>query len=445
MKLKELIRKSGQMRPIGLIRLIRLIGPISPIGPIRPIRPIRPISLIGPIGLIRPILLLPLLFFAACSGGEDVIEPSPQPTDQTAISFSGDLQEERTQTRAGLEEVLTNKRFVVFGYKNDGYDSGTDSYTSYQCVIPSFIVNYGAGTAHSTSSNTDDWEYVGQGDTPEQQAAQTIKYWDLSANAYRFFGYALGNPTASPATMPAAVSIPGSYPSGGNTSATEVTFSTTVDASTDATVAAAPYFSELWFSTGNPTDYPTRQFGQPVELKFVKPFARVRFMFSFMDGLTFGHEALSNIRFRPTNTSALIPTAGTVSVTYPLKGTSTAESWSINSVSGISHFDIDYYETPDPAVTPADTEPTTWPNTPEKWYYVLPTSTQGSYTLEVSIVTTEIKSIVVPAMYMNWKAGYEYTYKFKITETGGITIEIVQVAINDWSNKTSSEHTVYNW
>ena len=128
--------------------------------------PIRPIGPIGPIGLIRPILLLPLLFFAACSGGEDAIEPTPQPTDQQVISFSGDLQEERTQTRAGLEEVLTNKRFVVFGYKNDGYDSGTDSYTSYQCVIPSFIVNYGAGTAHSTSSNTDDWEYVGQGDTP---------------------------------------------------------------------------------------------------------------------------------------------------------------------------------------------------------------------------------------------------------------------------------------
>ena len=390
--------------------------------------------------------LLALILLAACSSSDPVEpNPTPEPEQQKIISFSGRMHDEEAVTRAvtGLEDVLTGeKTFQVWGYKNDAA-TGND-YTSYQAVMPNFTVNWGANTAYTTTSNTDDWEYVHQGATAAQQAEQTIKYWDFGALAYRFFGYALGNAT-SPAT-PNAVTV--------NTTSDAVTFTSTVDASTDAKIAAAPYFSRLWFSNGNAATYPDRQFGQPVVLQFLKPFARVRFMFTFVEGLNIGHEKLGHIAFGPSENldngdenDVNINTAGTVSVSYPLKGTATTETWSTTNTTGIKLFDIDYYEAPSPVPDgyPINSQPTSWPNRPEKWYTVLPNSAQGSFTAQVSVVSEEIKSVVIPAEYMQWKAGYEYTYKFKITETGGITIDIVQVAINDWGNRQSSDHTVYNW
>lgn len=416
---------------------------------------------------IKYLGLSTLLLLAACSGS-DPLEPTPgpgpEPEQQTAISFSGTMLDEESMTpnaqaapatRAaqGLEEVLTNKTFQVWGYKNDAA-TGND-YTSYQAVMPEFTVNWGANTAYTTTSNTDDWEYVGQGDTPEKRAEQTIKYWDFGAKAYRFFGYALGNATASPATSPVAVSVPGDFPTGTSSTQSAVTFSSAVDASTDATINAAPYFSRLWFSNGNAAEYPTRQFGKPVQLEFLKPFARVRFLFTFVEGLAFGREALKNIRFYPTSpaagTSPTIATAGTVAVSYPLKGTATVESWAVTpgteASDHIDAFTIDYYETPAtvPDGYPVNSQPTSWPNTPEKWYTVLPAPTQGSYTAEVRVLTEEVKSVVIPAEYMSWKAGYEYTYKFKITEGGELSFDIIQSGINKWTSKGADDLVFYNW
>ena len=415
----------------------------------------------GPSRLGYLIALLALTLFTACSGSGDEPQPTPQPTPQplpqegTAVSFSGGLQEEKAVTRAGergLEELLDNKTFQVWGYKNDDYTA--PNYTSYQAVMPNFTVNWAANTAYTTTSNTNDWEYVGQGSTPEQRAEQTIKYWDFGALAYRFFGYALGKDTpADPLTSaPAVTHASVAVGSGSNPSA--VTFTSSVSAASEAGIDAAPYFTRLWFST-NGVGEP--EYGKPVVLQFLKPFARVRFMFTFVEGLNFGREKLGHIAFGPSENldngdanDVKINTVGTVTVSYPLTGSSTAEDWTVAADpvhAGIKLFDIDYYEAPDPIPDgyPANTDPTSWPNTPGKWYYVLPTSTQGSFTAQVSVVSEEIKSVVIPAEYMQWKAGYEYTYKFKITETGGITIDIVQVAINDWGNRQSSDHTVYNW
>jgi hypothetical protein len=137
--------------------------------------------------------------------------------------------------------------------------------------------------------------------------------------------------------------------------------------------------------------------------------------------------------------------AGDVTITYPVKGTATKESLSVTPTHKISSFDIDWYETPNPAVTPANSLSTTYPNTPNKWYYVLPVENQGTYTLEVSVVTNEVKVATIPAEFMKWQSGFEYTYIFKITQSGGVTIDIVQVAINNWEDGGSSTHTVYNW
>lgn len=408
-------------------------------------------------------LLAGVAILTACTGSEEGTEPTPPQQEAKALTFSGGLQSEEAVTRAGergLEELLDDKTFQVWGYKNDASSAG--SYTRYQAVMPDFTVNWLANSAYTTTSNTNDWEYVGQGATPEQQATQTIKYWDFAALAYRFFGYALGkdthadpnNPSSAITTPHAAITVVGGSAADAATSPQpgNVTFTSAVNASTQATIDAAPYFSRLWFST-NGSGEP--EYGKPVTLQFLKPFARVRFLFTFVEGLNFGREKLSHITFHPTNPSPsdpapIINTAGTVSVTYPLMGTGTAETWTVAAdpaPTGIPAFLIDYYEVPDPIPTgyPVDGQSISWPNTPEKWYYVLPNPTQGSFTLEVAVVSDDTKQIVVPAEYMQWKAGYEYTYKFKVTESGGITMDIIQVAINDWTNRKSGDHTVFNW
>ena len=381
--------------------------------------------------LSTTVVLLLTFTFVACTNSE-VVEPILD--QQKSISFVGSMQKEVAQTRAerGLEEVLDNKSFKAWGYKNTALSG--DDYTDYQLVMSGYTVSY--ETSAGSDTNTRNWEYVGKGTN------QYIKYWDYSAFAYRFFAYAIGNATADPATNPSEVTVD-------ETDDTQITFIAAVDASTEATVNAAPYFSELWFSNDKTSDY-----GKPVTLRFLKPFARVRFLFKFVDGLDFGREKLSHIRFYPTpdpgeGTAPQIATAGNVSITYPLKGTGTEESWTITSTGTIDAFTIDWYTEPNPADipagVPADALPTTWPNTPEKWYYVLPAPDQGSYTLDVAVVTDEVKSATVPATYMKWEAGFEYTYVFRITESGGLIIDVIQVAVDQWTYVKTIDHEVYNW
>jgi hypothetical protein len=197
-----------------------------------------------------------------------------------------------------------------------------------------------------------------------------------------------------------------------------------------ANIAATPYFSKLWFSTGNVSVYPDKQFGKPVQLEFIKPFARVRFLF------TYSYEAegikLKDPSFKPTNGSK-IKLKGTFTVTYPLEGTATSESYTLTPES--SPVTGETLEAFTEAYIPEGTE---------KWYTVLPNNTQGSYTLSVS-VNGKIKPCVVPAQYMQWKPGFSYTYIFKITDNGGVEIDMVQAAFTPWVDTVSDEYEVYNW
>jgi len=356
------------------------------------------------------------MLLTACSSGGDTPgeEPNPTPTPEpptvTAISFKSGLANDKQDiTRSGgLESKV--ETFKVWAYKNMTVidDKGTEPTTDdvygndVQTVMPGYIVNWGANTALTTESNTNDWEYVGMGQE------QTIKYWDWSAKAYRFFGVAetpTGEGNANTANGANGIVL-------------------TTDASSDAGIAATPYFSHLWFSTGMILDYPDKLFAHPVVLEFLKPIAQVRIKFTFVASLGIDRTALSQISFRPTYTQKSIPTKGTVTITYPLMGAEKKESFTSS---------------------PDFTSAINWISTDETWYNVLPRETQGTYTLSVVVVGGEAKTAVVPAEYMTWSPGYQYTYIFKITETGGVTLDDIQVAINDWHLKESVEHPVYNW
>lgn len=326
-----------------------------------------------------------------------------QPSDATSglvIAFVGQLQEKHAVTRSSaLSDELTT--FRIFAYKNDGYAEG--SYTSYQTVINDYTASW-TGDGSPTTSNSRGWEYV-------NGTTQTIKYWDMSARAYRFLGYA-------PAT--AAVTT--------DMSADRRTFTMTANATTAETIAATPYYTELWFSTGNPADYPDRQFGTPVELKFLKPFALVRFMFAFAADCQFTRSSLTNISLKPIDNTS-IATNGTFTVTYPLKGSATAESWAVTSITdGISTMTDDYYEGH------------------ERWYTVLPTASQPAYQLSLT-ANGETRTASIPAQMVVWEPGYQYTYIFKFTDAGSLELAQMQVATRDWmySEADDINHSMYNW
>ena len=339
------------------------------------------------------------------SGGDDPDSPTPNKPD-TPIAFFAFQQDEQTITRAaGLEdEGITT--FTVYGYKNMEYYDGSGTYGGLQNVFPGYRVTWKANTANTTTSNSNDWEYVNQQASGEEQ---TIKYWDWSAKAYRFFGHTGGTAGGNDTTGPKILSF-------------------TADATnTDA----APYFSTLWFSTGNLSYYSDRQFGQPVKLVFTKPFVKVRFKFisADPDNVPLDQMTLTNISFMPKAASsvpkpadAVIETAGTVTVSYPLTGTEIRESFSVSGVTS-SFTELKEYD---------------------RWYTLLPAKNQGVYILSVTVNGDE-RHISLPAEYMDWLPGYEYTYVFKLFEEGGVAFGQVYTAFTDWQTGTEKDYTIYNW
>lgn len=334
--------------------------------------------------------------------------------DMIPISFSCDMAESQTVTRAGTPLSANVTTFKVWAYKRM-----TDG--SMQTVMPCFTVNYLSSSAKTTTSNTSGWEYVNQqtGEDPEQ----SIKYWDWGAADYRFFAVTKTTSKEWTHTEPVASTDPHK-------------FSITADATSEDAINTTPYFSHLWYSTGQLPTYADKQFGKPVTLEFLKPFSRVRFIFKYVyprEGIK-----LKDPSFKPTDVTKKIARKGTVTVIYPMTGSETQELYETTidlSDGGLDKFTEDF-----------DTEDDTKSYTvsDKGWYTVVPNINQGSYTLSVEINKTN-KTAVVPAEYMQWLPGYSYTYIFKVTEEGGVEIGWVEYAVTPWVNLTSQQKLVYNW
>ena len=350
-------------------------------------------------------MLIILMGLVSCSSGGEGSDDLMRSADMIPISFSCDMAESQTVTRAGTPLSANNvETFKVWAYKNMT-EGGM------QTVMPGFTVNYLSSSANTTTSNTSGWEYVAQG--PDQ----TIKYWDWGAADYRFFA------------------IAGTYVDDGTGDENKAR-QFTMDADV-ANMSSAPYFSKLWYSTGQLPTYADKQFGKPVTLEFLKPFSRVRFIFKYVyprEGIK-----LKDPSFKPTDNSK-IARKGKVTVIYPMTGSETQEQYTttIDDPSvGLAAFTVDY-DSED------DTKDYTGTGTDKGWYTVVPNINQKSYTLSVKINNVD-KTAVVPEKYMQWLPGYSYTYIFKVTEEGGVEIGWVEYAVTPWVNLTSQQKLVYNW
>ena len=405
-------------------------------------RPMSPMSPMGPMSLMSLMSLLWLVVLLAACSGEQVAEqmaPAPEPTPaQTAmpIAFAAS-QGERAVTRADIPLEQYTNSFRVWGFKNMTESSGT--YGERQTVMDEYTVQWTANTAYTSATNTDGWEYLLTA-FPEQ----SIKFWDFSAKAYRFFGVA--EMSAVPGTWDFDTDPDDAYK-----------YTCSVDGSNEGD---APFIAHLWFSTNDADDYPDRRYGHPVTLEFIKPLSKVRFLFVHADPTVSPLPTLVEPDFRPEAPGQHIATAGTVSVSFPTRGAETQESWS--SVPDFSSKYLVSFTTPytenvyftAEEITAAESVPDApahGKTTSDiktlgsyQWYSVLPVESQGTYLLTVT-VNGEDRSCTVPATFMAWKPGYSYTYIFKVNDEGGVELDNVSIGIKDWGIGVETPHFIYNW
>lgn len=355
--------------------------------------------------------LISALCLLSCSSEQDKPEtPEPKPNVEIAFGGANGIWQDAPTTRSGetgLETLF--KSFRVWGYKNYAATSNSP-----QVIMDGYRVNFTQSSAGTTGSNTADWEYVGL-THPEHSTTQTIKFWDYSASNYRFYACTPAEPKII-TDSEGAFQIPFAY-------------------SENATATSVPYISDLWFSDNTDATSP---YGKCVTLRFSPLIAKVRFKFTYpantkrvtITGILFGDS-----RFIKDQSSANTPLKGTITATYPLTGTPASYTPSFNwqtsadtAAKGFLGLTIPYEEEGDAIHILQDK------NQHNKWYYVPPFNIaqyeQGAYTIS-AIIDGNKTLATIPAEYMQWKAGYQYTYIFKIT-VAGPNIAFTNMQVEKW-------------
>ena len=367
----------------------------------------------------------------SCSTPEqdDLLIPEPQ---QGSISFggnSGSWQDAPTSRagETGLETI--EKSFRVWGYKNTG-GNHTDGFTKPQKVMDGYIVNWNQPATGGTGS----WDYTGIRNE-ELQTTQTVKYWDYSATCYRYFAFSPEDAKVTTTILQEggnSTSQAGTTSEEGSTNQTDkaskVSFQIPFEYKEDATSSSTPYISDLWLSD-NQNFGDDKKYGACVKLTFAPIVTKVRIIFKYPENIT--NISIKDISFKKTDGE--VPTAGNIRITYPITGTETQHvySWEPEPTqTGIITLSVPYEEETDKIHQTTERG---------KWYFVPPIEEQGTYTMTATI-DGKTSTAIIPAEYMQWKAGYQYTYIFKITEAGTV-ISFTNLLVEKWKESAPIQNT----
>lgn len=364
------------------------------------------------------------LCLLSCSSSEQDNPVIPEP-QYGSISFGGNSGswQDAPISRAGetgLETIATS--FRVWGYKNTG-GNHTDGFTNPQSVMNGYIVNWKQPETGEKGS----WEYTGI-ENEELKTTQTIKFWDYSATSYRYFAFSPANAKVTTTLL----SEDGSTANNLNT-ATQTSFSIPFEYKEDATSSTTPYISDLWLSDNQ--NFENRKYGACVKLTFAPIITKVRFKFNYLKNTKI---SITDIVFKNIN-DAPSPIKGNIVVSYPITGTGTKTSYKwetpeTETGTELIKFTIPYEEEKD--LNHQATER-------KKWYYVPPLgdsdTPQGAYIISATIDGKK-STATIPAEYMQWKAGYQYTYIFKITEAGTV-ISFSNLLVEKWTESTPIQNS----
>ncbi|MCR5849634.1 MAG: hypothetical protein K6G92_02850 [Bacteroidaceae bacterium] len=395
---------------------------------------------------------------ASCTSEEPLvvnhIQVAEDVRDSVGIVF-GSLSKGMTRADfVGKEaaDKLGNK-FVVSGKKGSASAS-----TNGSIVFDNYLVVYEENTAHTTESNSCNWEYDGKGLI--QHAAdhgitsQKIKYWDYSAPQYDFIAWSTGSKTAiytDPGTIPAG-SV---YVSAINPNATGTAAVTFKGAAADlqecyisdlTTVKKAQYgddpvnmtfrclgskvriaiyetvpgysVRDVKFYTAadvaladNATDDTPRLFSTAANNIYRNGTYTVTYPTT--DNPSNPDNNLAHVAFSGTGTQSTMVEFGSLNLTIAEEGERTPGSVYIGRTSNTASYageaEGNYYTAylPNEAGT----------NLNLRVNFTLESTDGGGETIVVKGATAQ-----VPSIYTQWKAGYAYTYIFKISDkTNGYT------------------------
>ena len=401
---------------------------------------------------------LAVTMFAGCSSDDFVAEapPANEAATEVPIVFSSI---NRPMTRADITGKsaadLLGNQFVVTGYKGD------KTATVGSVVFDNYVVKYYDNTANTTESNSHNWEYVNQ--TPIKHATdngitrQTIKYWDYTQSQYDFIAWSTGSKT------PVYEGTPGD----GEVLVSAITPTTATGASGvaytfEGTAADLDdcYIADLVTVKKDGTT--PSKYQEPVTLRFRSLGSKVRIgIYETIPGYsvkdvkfyTAAATALPDDPTKPrlfTTTDGQIYTKGKYTVYYPtVDATTNADNNQVHvkfEGTGSQETKVEFSTLQ--YTTPEDGEKTkgnvflgrtsntaSMAGEAEGNYYTqyLPNESgtnlnlRVDYTLESidgsgEVITVRGATAQVPSIYTQWKAGYAYTYLFKISDkTNGYT------------------------
>lgn len=417
------------------------------------------------------------LALAGCSSDDFLGDGSGngQNSANSMITFGGEtgkILRAANDDKKGAEAAeLLGNNFVVVGFKG----SKTDAANNENYAFDHYNVNYVNGTANTTESNTENWEYVNQNmevrgagkSLAEKAKLQTIKYWDHSCKSYDFIAFSMGK---------------------GHTDAGATTYAkpTAVD---KANLASAAYtltgdvntLGECYISdmkTVLEKDYSK----QAVAMSFRHLTSKVRIaLYETVPGYV-----ISDVKFYDTaenGTSSdngtlfgIFNNKGTLTIYFPTTGTANASNSDYNkahvsfkaddtegTVSKKDFGKVKYNNQKEDQISEGTTylsqnaATPSYCGTPANYYQTVlpaegnsqPANLRIDYKLTATDGTGEVINVkgataTVPAKYTEWKSGYAYTYIFKIsqntngstggTSTGLTAISFDAVVIDDEKN-----------
>lgn len=425
-----------------------------------------------------------ILAFASCASDSftGTEEAGRVAQGEKPISFGSGFHAVTRADKTGNDAATDlSGQFYVFGIKNEGGTSGDgiNAATDGNLVYNNYIVKWSDGSAMTSTSNTEGWEYVGYKLTDNEstnitiasaaspKAVQTIKYWDWGAEDYTFYAF-----SALPTDIGSGyVKV---------NKITSVTSPKTVyDKGYTVTLTADANLDKLFFAERvNVTDKDntirtTNKFGGNVTFRFHNTSTKVRVAMyedipgykvtidkfyvdaNFSDNatantLTFGDMVTAvEDNFAANINNCAKGTAGTLTVTYDSRTTAPTHNYPMVSFTGTANNVLTLgtnlhgsKTTPATAGTDLGYNITTavYDKSDKSYTSVFPmeNNTQNlklkvDYTLTAIAVdnaTATTREIIkvkgataeISAEYLKWKPGYAYTYIFKISDnTNGQT------------------------
>lgn len=389
---------------------------------------------------------LAITALASCTSNDYVGDDSPQGSIGTngAISFNMSTPTPTRGSGAAAAGALDNQ-FIIWGEKNE--NGGTEvTVPSANIVFPNYQVNW-VNLAHSTTSNSSGWEYVGYTHsntastddyqaniTPHLSVAQEIKYWDMSASNYVFTAVSAKKDDIKTGKVQITKTLSGAneYAKGYH-----------------ITVADGTDFSHLFFSDRNiiTTGYGTA----PVTMTFRNLLSQIRVgIYETIPGYDvsaikfYGTDFTDENEFKESTTPCfgatvdnLKPGANTLTVTYnndnkPVVSTTGDRATTITLGQNFNTLSTTNVMAKTSAVPTWETDGGTYTPVFPREGVLTDLTLKVKYTLynSVSGETMDITgTALVPGEYLQWKPNFKYSYIFKLTDDAltPITFDAVSV------------------